>query len=393
MPVALTQKEPHMRQADLIVVGAGVLGTFHAYFAAQRGYQTLLIERNSFPSSASTRNFGMVPRSIVETDNEWTAYAQDTQQIYRAIHQQHDISVKVTGSLYLASTKNEKTVLQEFAQLYSEQYHCAFLDKQEALSRYTFISESYCTGALLFHDDLTLDPRQMLKKFIPYLTQTLPVEYRPDTNIIAVESSGQYCVVRDTLGNAYMADRVIVCSGADYRTLFPDHFRTSGLQICKLQMMQTVPLPLSYLPHSILSGLSIQRYPAFKSCPSYSHLSEQPVDEEIRAFGIHLLFKQSADGSVIIGDSHEYRDWQEIHSLEESTSSAINAAILTYAKKMLRLPSWNIQKMWNGYYLIHSQQGIYTATIDDRIHFVTGIGGKGMSTGPGYARQSVAKLL
>ena len=232
-----------MRHADLIVVGAGVLGMFHAYFAAQKGYQALLIERNSFPSSASTRNFGMVPRSIVETDNEWTAYAQDTQQIYRAIQQQHDISVKITGSLYLASTENEKTVLQEFAQLYGKQYHCAFLDRQEALSRYAFISESYCTGALLFHDDLTLDPRQMLKKFIPYLTQTLPVEYIPDTNIIAVESSGQHCLVRDALGNVYAADRVIVCSGADYRTLFPDHFRTSGLQICKLQMMQTVPLP------------------------------------------------------------------------------------------------------------------------------------------------------
>jgi hypothetical protein len=32
-------------------------------------------------------------------------------------------------------------------------------------------------------------------------------------------------------------------------------------------------------------------------------------------------------------------------------------------------------------------------TIDDRIHLVTGIGGKGMSTGPGYARHSVERLL
>jgi FAD dependent oxidoreductase TIGR03364 len=382
-----------MRHADLIVIGAGVLGTFHAYFAAQKGYQVMLIERNTFPSSASIRNFGMVPRSIVETDNEWTAYAQDTQRIYRAIQQQHDISVKVVGSLYLASTDNERTVLQEFAQRYGESYHCAFLDRREALARFAFIQESYCTGALLFHDDLTLDPRQMLRKLIPYVTQTLPVEYVPDTNIVAIEPSGQHHVVRDALGKEYTAERVIVCSGADYRTLFPDHFRTSGLQICKLQMMQTVPLSEFNLPHSILSGLSIQRYPAFKSCPSYVLLSEQPVDEELRAYGIHLLFKQAADGSVIIGDSHEYRDWQEMHQLEESTSSAINAAILAYAKKMVKLPSWDVQKMWNGYYLIHPQQGIYTAAISERIHFVTGIGGKGMSTGPGYARQSVERLF
>lgn len=34
--------------ADVIVIGAGVLGTFHAYFAAQMGLKTILIEGNSF---------------------------------------------------------------------------------------------------------------------------------------------------------------------------------------------------------------------------------------------------------------------------------------------------------------------------------------------------------
>ncbi len=52
------------RYADVIVIGAGVLGTFHAYYAAQMGYKTLLIERNLFPSDASTRNFGMVIQTI-----------------------------------------------------------------------------------------------------------------------------------------------------------------------------------------------------------------------------------------------------------------------------------------------------------------------------------------
>jgi len=32
---------------DVVVVGAGVLGTFHACFACQRGLRTLLIERGS----------------------------------------------------------------------------------------------------------------------------------------------------------------------------------------------------------------------------------------------------------------------------------------------------------------------------------------------------------
>jgi FAD dependent oxidoreductase TIGR03364 len=212
------------------------------------------------------------------------------------------------------------------------------------------------------------------------------------TTVVAVESSGRQCTVRDARGDVHVADRVIVCTGADYRTLFPDLFRTSGLRLCKLQMMQTTPLPGFRLPHAILSGLSIQRYPAFTSCPSYGLLAAQPIDDDVRAYGIHLLFKQAADGSVVIGDSHEYRDLADAGLLEETTNCAINEAILRYARKMLRLPSWSIQTMWNGYYLAHPGRDMYTETIDGAIHIVTGTG-KGMTIGPGFARQHIDAIV
>jgi hypothetical protein len=42
---------------------------------------------------------------------------------------------------------------------------------------------------------------------------------------------------------------------------------------------------------------------------------------------------------------------------------------------------------------MHPQHEIYTETIDGVIHIVTGIGGKGMTTGPGFAREHVDALL
>src|SRR5215467_3875745 len=207
--------------ADIVVIGAGVLGTFHAYFAAQKGYKVLLIERNAYPSDASTRNFGMAVRTIVETGGEWASYVRTSQEIYRSIQQQHDIGVQVKGSLYIASTDLECRVLQEFAQAFSAAYNCIFLDADEALQRYPFIQSSYCGGALLFPDDLTLEPRRMLRQLIPYVVETTSVEYIPNTTIEAVESSGAQCVARDAKGNTYSGDRVFVCSGAEYGTLFP----------------------------------------------------------------------------------------------------------------------------------------------------------------------------
>lgn len=377
------------RYVDVLVIGAGILGTFHAYFAAKKGYKTLLLERNQSPSDASTRNFGMIVQTIVETDSEWAQFARMSQEIYRGIQSQTDITVRKPGSLYLASTEAEVQVLQEFATSYASNYFCQYLDADQVFTSYPFVQTSYCQGALLFPNDLTVEPGKLLSRLLPFIQQDGPVEYIPQTTVVAVEIAGQECIVRDARGNIFTARHVFICSGAEYRQLFPEIFQCSGLKICKLQLMQTTAQPQYILPHSLLSGLSIQRYPAFRSCPSYSLLEQQPTEEYIRDYGIHLLFKQAADGTIIIGDSHEYSTFAEANRNEEYTNCHINEVILRYGQRMITLPTWKIQKMWNGYYLIHPQQPIYSETLDGMIHIVTGIGGKGMSTGPGFAKQYI----
>ncbi len=381
------------RQADVLVVGAGVLGTFHAYFAALKGYKTLLVERNAFPSDASTRNFGMIAQSIVPVGGVWSGYARDSAEVYRALQGAHDIGARAPGSLYVASTELERRVLDEFARLYGPDYDCAYLDADEARYRYPFIQVSYCMGALLFPDDLTLEPRRMLRQLIPYLTRRGLLDYAPHTTIVSVESSGQGCLARDARGNSYAADRAIVCGGADCTTLFPTLLERSGLRLCKLRMMRTVAQGGYTLPHALLSGLSIRRYPAFASCPSYAPLLDEPVDATLRDYGIHLLFKQLPDGSIVVGDSHQYVDVRDAALLAESTNPAIDAAVLGYGRRMLAPPSWDIQERWNGYYLTHPAREVYAETIDGVIHLVTGIGGKGMTTGPGYARAYIDAVL
>jgi FAD dependent oxidoreductase TIGR03364 len=377
------------RHADVLVIGAGVLGTFHAYFAAKKGYKTILLERNQFPSDASTRNFGMIVQTIVETDSEWSQFALASREIYQAIQAETDITVKNPGSLYLASTEIEQRVLQEFASTYASTYFCHYLNAAEVLSRYPFVQAAYCQGALHFPNDLTIEPRYLLRNLLPFVQQNGPVEYIPQTTVVAIETSGQGYRIKDARGNIFTAEHIFVCSGAEYQTLFPELFQASALRVCKLQIMQTVAQPERILPHALLSGLSIQRYPAFASCPSYHLLKEQPADEYIHEYGIHLLFKQAADGTVIIGDSHEYSTFEEANRGEEYTNCHINEVILRYGQRMITLPSWDVQTLWNGYYLIHPQRPIYSETLDGAIHIVTGIGGKGMSTGPGFAKKHI----
>jgi len=379
--------------ADVIVIGAGVLGTFHAYHAARKGYKTLLLERNPFPNDASTRNFGMVVRTIVEVDSPWAEFARVSQELYRSLQRDYDISVRETGSLYVASTELERRVLAEFAHLQATSYPSTYLEAREALQRYPYLQESYCQGALSFPTDLVIDPGQMLHQLIPQLSEQQLFAYYPHTLVIAVESTGQGCVVRDARGNTFTAEQIFLCNGTEYRTLFPEHFAQSGLQICKLQMLQTLPQPGPVLPHALLSGLSIRRYPAFQVCPSYAQLAEQEMEQPLRDYGIHMLFKQNIDHSIVIGDSHEYLPCQEASPLEERTNWQINEIFLEQGKRMLNLPDWRLQKTWNGYYMVNPQDQVYTATLDENIHIVTGIAGKGMSTGPGFARHHIEQVL
>jgi D-hydroxyproline dehydrogenase subunit beta len=379
--------------ADVIVVGAGILGTFHAYFASKKGYKTLLLECNPFPNDASTRNFGMIVQTIVAPGGEWAMYAHSSRETYLELQLEYGLAVRQIGSMYVASTETEASVLQEFAYLYATTYYCEYLDAGEALRRYPFLSAAYCKAVLRFPDDLALEPRLLLRQLISHVTQSGLIGYAGQTAVVSVEVSGQHCVVKDAHGNTYISDRVFICNGAKYQVLCPHLFHHSSLKICKLQMMQTVPQPAGTLPHSVLSGLSILRYPGFSACPSYALLRQQSVEEHLRDYGIHLLFKQAIDGSVIIGDSHAYSSFEDADKGEEYTDWRINEAILEYGKRMLSLPSWEIQQFWNGYYIVHPQQEIYTETIEGRIHVVTGIGGKGMSTGPGFARSHVEAVL
>ncbi len=169
--------------------------------------------------------------------------------------------------MYLASTELEAQVLSEFVKIAPPEYRGQYFEAKEAKAQFDFVQESYCVGALHFPNDLTIEPRQLLRQLIPYLTEKESITYIPNTNIIEVTIEGADCVVRDARGSKWAADQVFICSGAEYRTVFPEHFVANGLIVCKLQMMETVP-HARVLPHSILSGLSILRYLAFKICPS-----------------------------------------------------------------------------------------------------------------------------
>jgi FAD dependent oxidoreductase TIGR03364 len=373
---------------DLVVVGAGVLGSFHAYFAARKGWRVLLIERGDLPGEASVRNFGtLVPGAMPPGD--WHRRARESVEVYRDLAGPVGFLFQPCGTLYPATTSAELAVLEEFARIGPAQgYRCELLDTARAAALIRVLNSDQVRAGLLFPDDARVEPRGLFRKLIPWLVNELKVTYLPRTVAVQVSEEGGGAAVSTSDGKVFRASYAVVCGGADLRTLFPEQLAAAGLIVCKLLMLRTGAQPAARLPLTLASGLTLRRYAAFRICSTWSRLEAERVDPELVRRGIHILMVQDADGSIVVGDSHEY----SAGDLDDLLDAATEELILREARRLARLPHWEIAQRWYGVYPLLKDAELFRARIGSTIHLVTGIGGKGMTTGPAVARETVEAL-
>ena len=103
------------------------------------------------------------------------------------------------------------------------------------------------------------------------------------------------------------AGAVVVCPGDDLSGLYAPRIAAYNVTRCKLQMLK-VANPGFSLPGALMSDLGLLRYAGYSALPEAAALRTRLEAEqgEYLKHGVHLIVVQSADGSLIIGDSHHY---------------------------------------------------------------------------------------
>ncbi len=383
-------RSPHY---DLIITGAGVLGSFHAYHACKKGLKVLLLEKDAQPMEATVRNFGQVVPSGM-SKGRWQDYGRKSLEIYKSIQSKFDISVRQHGSVYIASDETELTLINELRDINrKEAYPSMLLKPSDCMERYPGLKANYCKGALFFPEEITVEPHRMIHQLIACMQEQMGLTYQPGTLVTFCDYVNGKCIAEDHLGRAYTSDKVIICNGRDFRNLYPQLFYNSDIEVSKLQMMKTVPFNNYSLKGSVLTGLSIRRYESFQECPSYQTLEAGTIEERYKKWGIHILFKQAMDGSIIIGDSHEYAAAHEQEKLGFEVNHEINNIIIEAAKEIFDLPGWQIERSWNGYYAQSKSHDVFKKEAAANIHIITAIGGKGMTGSAGLAEESIQHLF
>ena len=368
---------------DDAVVGAGILGLAHAFHLARQGRRVVVFERSPRAVGASVRNFGML-WPIGQPAGAMHEMALRSRALWLEVLRSSDLWHETVGSLHLAYRQDEAQVLAEFAvRAPSDGYVCELLTPEEVARRSPLVKTGGLLAGLWSPSEICVDPRQVIARLPEWLTREFAVRFEYDTAVTAYDRPHVWAG-----GTKYSAARLVVCSGDDLRTLYPETLGGAGLVRCKLQMMRSTARSARLGP-MLAAGLTLRHYQNFRDCPSLDAVKSRVTREspEYDRFGIHVMASQNAAGELVIGDSHEYEG-----AIEPFDKPEIDRLILDYLHTFLDVPDLEIAARWHGIYAKHPRDPYFIAHPAPGATAVTGVGGAGMTLSFGLADEVVRTL-
>lgn len=371
-----------------MIVGGGVLGTMHAVAARRHGFSVTHLEREAEARGASVRNFGLVWVSGRRAGAELTLALRARELWEEIAADAPGTGFRPAGSLTIAAHEAELAVMREAAGLPDaklREFEVLDADGVRAVNpglRGDFLGGLWCRA------DGIAEPRAALPALRAFLAGP-GYEWLPGLEAVEVAANG----VRDQRGTWHRGDLVVLCTGANHTGIVGPHLAASGalaaspesgrrgLRRVRLQMLQTRPLPWT-LATSVADGDSLRYYPAYE-VPSLASLPPQaPVAAAARA---QLLMVQRLDGSLTIGDTHEY-DEPFGFDVDEAAYHHLRAR----AEAILGAPLPPVQRRWAGVYSeVTGTPALYhRSAVAPGVVLVTGPGGRGMTCSPAIAEET-----
>ncbi len=368
------------------IIGGGIVGLAHAWAAARSGDRVTVFERADKARGASVRNFGMF-WPIGQTPDVYPT-ALRSGEMWREFSAAMKTSARPCGSACVVDRDDEAAVLEEFSKLAPDLgYRCELWTRGVAEQRCSGIRTGVAKAVLFSPTECNLDPREAMSMLPVYLSENHGVRFEWNTAITEVFGGS----LRTASGTRHSFDRIVICSGHDFETLFPETLAASPLRLCKLQMLRTVPQPGGWkLGPVFSSGLTLRHYDSFAICPSLRAVKQRVAREtpELDRHGIHVMASQDRHGGIVLGDSHEYGADIEIFDKAE-----IDELILRELRRLFDFPDWTIAERWHGIYAKNPQGPIFRAEPLPGVHIATGAGGSGMTLAFGLAERFLLNQL
>jgi D-hydroxyproline dehydrogenase subunit beta len=370
------------RSFDLAVIGAGIVGLGCALAAANRGKRVVVIDRDAQANGASVRNFGFITITGQERGEMW-GRAMRSRDIWAEVVAKADIPVLHRGLLLTARRPESVGVLEAF--LRTEMgADCRLLDAREMRQTQPELATPELLAALWSPHELRVESREAIPRLAAWLEAQHEVTFLRETAALSVET----LKIVTTRGEV-QAEAIAVCPGDDLFSLFPERIAAHGVTRCKLQMLRLAD-PGFRLSAGVMSDLGLARYAGYAALPEAGVLRARLRAEQAAQLehGVHLIAVQSADGSLVVGDSHHYAATPDPFAHE-----AVDQLILDEFEAVFGREPPAVLERWTGTYASAADRPVVVDTPAPGVRLAMVTTGAGASTGFALGEEVVAGLF
>jgi len=368
--------------AKVIIVGGGIFGTMHSYFALKAGHEVINLEKDAQAQSASVRNFGLIWVSGRLAGAELDL-ASRARELWSEVGANADIGFRPNGSLTIAKNSDEWAVMSKAIDLPDAVQRGFSLLTPEEVRQVEPLIQGEIAGALRCSEDAAVEPSMLFVGMRNYLLSQPGYSWHPFSEVADFEENSTGVSVTTTHGITFNGEKLIFTTGAFHTGLLNEFLKDEPLRRVRLQMGATVSVA-EKLTHSIADADSLRYYPGFIELA----LNELPSQSDIaQRYKMQLLLAPRLDGTWTIGDTHEYEEpfGHELHEDPYRHLCNVIEGIFGF------MPS--IERRWDGVYSQITSSEIYlNKTISSNISIVTGGGGRGNTLSPAIAELTIGAI-
>ena len=403
----VTFSDPLPDAADVVVIGAGIIGTATAWFLARNGTRVVLCEKGRVAGEQSSRNWGWVRQQgrdeaelpiMMESNRIWRSLASETGE--------KDLAFTPAGCVYLAEKESRVATLQTWHDLAKQfQLDTRMLSSEEVRNAVPGLSGRWA-GGMITPSDGRAEPWTAVPA-LARAAKRIGVSIVEHCAVRTVEvGSGRVRGVVTERG-AVRADRVVLAGGA-WSTYFAGN---AGLDLPQLIVRSTAgrthPVKDTGLPNVSAPGLALRRredggytissgdlVEHFLCARSFKYLTKFVKLTRHSARDLRLKLKPPKHYPGAWGsDSRWFGD--DVTPFERMRVLNPPPSKVVYRRLVRRLPQrapWlakaGIAEMWAGMIDVTPDAVPYICEAPDLegLFIGTGMSGHGFGIGPGVGR-------
>ncbi|GAK07927.1 FAD-binding oxidoreductase [Geomicrobium sp. JCM 19038] len=202
-----------MKSAEVVVIGAGVIGTSIAYRLAQTGREVLMIDRNGIGAATSSA----CDKAIFLQSKRPGLHmelARESRKMYDTLENElgQSVEFKGAGGTVAIQTESQMEFMKQFINNQNQAgIDVSLLDQQEAKESQPILADDVI-GAAYSPDDAEVNPLKLSQGFAA-AAKRIGVKFQTHTEVIGIEKSNGKITGVKTAKGTILTETVVNATG------------------------------------------------------------------------------------------------------------------------------------------------------------------------------------